>query len=148
MRLKIGEFAAFCNISVRTLRHYDSLGLLKPAEIDPDTGYRSYEPEQMQTLNAILTYKKMGFSLQEIKELVSPAATSAELIRRLTDKLKENKKRADACDYHNESIRRMLDAYRASPAPESDQDAAVRLSRIACLENETLENEFSQILWL
>lgn len=148
MKLKIGEFAAFCNTSVRTLRLYDTMGLLKPAEIDPATGYRYYDPDQMRTFNAILSYKKLGFSLAESGELLSPSLTSDALIHKLTDKMKENQKRADACAYHNEGIRQLLEAYRASLRPEGDQEAAVRLSRIACLENETLENEFSQILWL
>jgi DNA-binding transcriptional MerR regulator len=146
--MKIGEFAAFCNLSVRTLRLYDQMGLLKPASIDPATGYRSYEPEQMHTLNAILSYKKVGFTLQEIRELLSPGLTSEALIQKLRDKLLENENKSDACRYHNESIRNILNAYQAAAKPENDQEAALRLSRIACLENDTLEHDLSKILWL
>lgn len=40
--LKIGEFARICQVSIKTLRHYDALGLLRPAEINADSGYRFY----------------------------------------------------------------------------------------------------------
>lgn len=148
MELKIGEFAAFCNLSVRTLRLYDRMALVKPVRVDPDTGYRYYDPEQLQTINAVISYKKVGFSLTEIRELLSPSITSAELVKKLTDKLKQNSKSADISRYHNESIRSMLEAYQAGERPESDQEEALRLSRIACLENDSLEHEFSRIMWL
>jgi DNA-binding transcriptional MerR regulator len=148
MRMKIGDFAAFCDLSIRALRLYDHIGLLKPAVTDADTGYRYYEPEQMQTLNAIAGYKKLGFSLQEIRALLSPELDSAALIRMLRAKQKENEKKAVICRYNNENIQKILDAYDADETRESEQDAALRLSRIACLENDKLENLFSQILWL
>ncbi|MBN1776765.1 MAG: MerR family transcriptional regulator [Clostridiales bacterium] len=148
MKLKIGEFAAFCDISVPALRLYDRIGLLKPASVDPETGYRYYDPEQIRALNAILSYKKLGFSLQEIKELLSEKLTAAALIQKLCDKQRENSRKSDVCRYHNETIQSILDAYQASGILENDQNAALRLSRIACLENESLEHELSQILWL
>ena len=148
MEIKIGEFAAFCNLSVRALRLYDRMELVKPVRIDPATGYRYYNPEQLRTVNAIISYKKVGFSLAEIRELLSPEITSAEIIQKLKDKLKSNRKSADSCRYHNESIQNILDAYQAGESPESEQEAALRLSRIACLENDGLQEEFSQILWL
>ncbi|HPF87296.1 MAG TPA: MerR family transcriptional regulator [Candidatus Limiplasma sp.] len=148
MELKIGEFAAFCDISVRALRLYDQMGLVKPLRIDPATGYRYYDPEQLQTVNAILSYKKIGFSLQEIRLLLSPRATSALLIRKLREKLKQNESKADIYRYYNENIQNILNAFQASAAPDSEQEAALRLSRIACLENDSLQEEFSRILWL
>jgi len=148
MKLKIGKFAAFCKISVPTLRLYDRMGLLKPASVDPATKYRYYAPEQIAVLNAILSYKKLGFSLQEIMELLSEKLTADALIQRLRDKQQENSKRANACRFHNEAIQGILDAYQASAPPESEQDAAYRMSQLACFENESLAHELSQILWL
>lgn len=65
---KIGEFSAIGKVSVRMLRHYDQMGLLKPIDIDIDSGYRSYSIEQLPKLNRIIFLKELGFSLQEIKE--------------------------------------------------------------------------------
>ena len=50
----IGEFARLGGVSVRTLRHYDEIGLLPPATVDPDTGYRGYSARQLAQLNRIL----------------------------------------------------------------------------------------------
>lgn len=69
MRLTIGEFSKFCHVTVKTLKHYEKLGLLVPNEIDEWTRYRYYEVSQMRQLNGILRLKAMGFSLEEIREL-------------------------------------------------------------------------------
>ena len=53
MRFSIGEFARHGRVSVRMLRHYDAIGLLRPACVDPVTGYRSYEVSQLAELNRL-----------------------------------------------------------------------------------------------
>lgn len=63
---RIGLFAKLNNVSVKTLRYYDEKGLLKPASIDSQTGYRYYSPDQMLVLNKILSLKSLDFSLTEI----------------------------------------------------------------------------------
>jgi effector-binding domain-containing protein len=63
---KIGDFARLNRVTVKTLRHYNSLGLLQPERIDNFTGYRYYSASQMQRLNRILALKDVGFSLDEI----------------------------------------------------------------------------------
>jgi DNA-binding transcriptional MerR regulator len=50
----IGEFARLGGVSVRTLRHYDEIGLVRPATVDPDTGYRSYSAAQLGQINRIM----------------------------------------------------------------------------------------------
>jgi DNA-binding transcriptional MerR regulator len=64
--LKIGEFARITQVSIVTLRHYDRCGLLKPQELDPETGYRYYSFDQLPRLNRILALKELGFSLEQI----------------------------------------------------------------------------------
>ena len=67
----IGEFARLGTVSVRTLRHYDEIGLLQPARVDPETGYRSYAASQMGQLNRIIALKDLGFSLTQAAKLLS-----------------------------------------------------------------------------
>ena len=69
IKLKIGEFSRLMQTSVKTLRHYEQIGLLLPDEVDEATGYRYYRMEQMQRLNAIKDLKSLGFSLDEIKDI-------------------------------------------------------------------------------
>jgi DNA-binding transcriptional MerR regulator/effector-binding domain-containing protein len=66
----IGEFARLGGVSVRTLRHYDEIGLLPPATVDPDTGYRGYSARQLTQLNRILALKELGLSLTQARRLL------------------------------------------------------------------------------
>jgi DNA-binding transcriptional MerR regulator len=66
----IGEFARLGTVSVRTLRHYDEIGLLRPARVDPETGYRSYSAGQLAQLNRIIALKDLGFSLEQANHLL------------------------------------------------------------------------------
>jgi len=67
----IGEFARLGAVSVRTLRHYDEIGLLHPAQVDQNTGYRSYAADQLGQLNRIIALKDLGFSLEQTHKLLS-----------------------------------------------------------------------------
>jgi len=67
---RIGEFARFTRVSVKMLRHYDEQGLLAPARVDPESGYRYYRTDQLPRLNRILLLRDLGFGLAEIKELL------------------------------------------------------------------------------
>jgi DNA-binding transcriptional MerR regulator len=67
----IGEFARLGTVSVRTLRHYEEIGLLCPARVDPETGYRCYSPAQLEQLNRIIALKELGFSLAQAKQLLT-----------------------------------------------------------------------------
>lgn len=68
--LRIGEFSKLSRVSIRMLRHYDDIGLLKPAEIDQFTGYRYYSPEQLPVIGRITALKDMGFSLADIVKML------------------------------------------------------------------------------
>lgn len=68
-KFKIGEFSRMMQVTVKTLRHYEKKGLLLPYEVDEWTGYRYYTICQMQKLNAIRQLQRLGFTLEEIKEL-------------------------------------------------------------------------------
>jgi DNA-binding transcriptional MerR regulator len=66
----IGEFVRLGGVSVRTLRHYDEIGLLRPAAVDPGTGYRGYSAQQLGQLNRIMALKELGLSLTQARRLV------------------------------------------------------------------------------
>lgn len=84
--MKIGEFAELNQVTTKMLRHYDEIGLLKPAAIDPGTGYRSYASEQSRLLNWIMILKNLDFSLKEIKEFVSGPIESTFVVQQLIRK--------------------------------------------------------------
>ena len=75
----IGEFARHGRVSVRMLRHYDAIGLLRPACVDPASGYRFYQAGQLAELNRIVALKDLGFSLQQVQAILAEQVSAAEL---------------------------------------------------------------------
>ncbi len=84
---KIGELSKLCNIPVKTLRYYDSEGLLCPEKIDSLTGYRYYSAAQLSDCYRILAMKELGFTLDEIR--AGQKLPGQELLRLLADKQRE-----------------------------------------------------------
>lgn len=76
---KIGEFARLSQVSVKTLHHYDEIGLFKPVWIDPHTGYRYYSMDQLARLKQILTLKDFGLSLDQITSVLASRASPDDL---------------------------------------------------------------------
>jgi len=77
--LKIGEFSRIGQVSIKTLRYYDTIGLLKPHQIDPITGYRYYSFDLLPRLNRILALKELGLSLEQINQLLTDDLTAEQL---------------------------------------------------------------------
>jgi protein phosphatase len=68
--MSIGEFARQSRLSQKALRLYDELGLLPPARVDPDSGYRSYEVGQLERARLVTTLRQIGVPLAEIKVVI------------------------------------------------------------------------------
>jgi len=96
MKLKIGEFARLGQVSVQTLRYYADLGLLRPSEVDPWSGYRYYTLEQLPRLLQILALKDLGVSLEQITHLLEREMSPEELRRIL--RIKQNELRDQVQD--------------------------------------------------
>lgn len=87
MSMRIGVFARLGRVSVKALRHYEAVGLLKPARIDPATGYRHYETGQLDTLHRLMVLRALGLPLARIRDLLQDEP-SPEAMRRLLDERK------------------------------------------------------------
>lgn len=77
--LKIGEFSKLVQVPVPTLRYYDQVGLLKPVEVDSMTGYRYYAASQLPQLQRILALKGLGFSLEQIANVMASGVTPEQM---------------------------------------------------------------------
>lgn len=75
----IGAFARLGGVSVRMLRHYDHIGLLVPAEVNPRTGRRSYDVNQLSRLNRLVALKHLGFPLEQVRKLLADGIDAVEL---------------------------------------------------------------------
>jgi DNA-binding transcriptional MerR regulator/effector-binding domain-containing protein len=75
----IGDFARHGRVSVRMLRHYDAIGLLRPARVDRVSGYRFYEAVQLSRLNRVVALKGLGFTLQQVQAILDEDVSTEEL---------------------------------------------------------------------
>jgi len=83
MQMQIGRFARLTGLTVKALRHYDEIRLLRPAAVDPETGYRTYGPEQVERAETIRMLRQLEVPLEEIAALLAsddPAAQKRVLV--------------------------------------------------------------------
>ena len=83
--MKISTFAQANQVTVKCLRYYDEIGLLKPNAIHPVTGYREYSAAQSETLNWILILKNLGFNLASIPMLLAEEMSTSVFLHALKE---------------------------------------------------------------
>lgn len=151
--MKIGEIAAFFNVSVKAVRIYEKKGIIKPARIDSTTGYRYYTADQIQQINALLELKTLGFSLVEIKKIMLGNTTNEDFIQILEQKrsswldsisIAENK-----IDAINMISKRLSTSQSAKNIQElTDEQRAWLLVKMVCVEDIHAQSVLSEAIWL
>lgn len=106
--LNVGAVARLAGVTVRTLHHYDEIGLLKPSG-RTEARYRLYSMADLERLRGILLYRELGFGLDEINELMADDADSVAHLRRQHAMLLERRGRLDET---LSAVERMLEAMR------------------------------------
>src|SRR5512133_248258 len=101
---RIGEFSRLGGVTIETLRHYETLGLLKPEQVDPFTGYRYYSARQLPSLNRILALKEAGLSLDQIARILQDKLTAEELCGMLKAQLVQAESAIAAAELRRERI--------------------------------------------
>jgi DNA-binding transcriptional MerR regulator len=92
----VGRVAELSGVTVRTLHHYDEIGLVQPSARTA-AGYRAYSAGDVERLREVLAYRRLGFGLREVADLVGDTSTDAVAhLRRLRGLLLEQRDRADA----------------------------------------------------
>ena len=96
---RIQQFARLAGVTVRTLHHYDRVGLLSP-KLRPDSGYRLYSKEDLGRLERVLVLRYLGMSLRDIAELLGASGDSAHasLIETLTRQARVLRDRREGID--------------------------------------------------
>jgi DNA-binding transcriptional MerR regulator len=138
----IGEFSQIARVSKRLLQYYDEIGLLKPALIDPHTGYRSYSAKQLPRLNRILALKDLGLTLDSIAGMMQADVSDEEIhgmlllkkaeveqavleemqrLRRIETRLQQNQLADDAPDVVVKSIPSQLFLSLRALVPSSEE---------------------------
>lgn len=95
MKWKINEVAKLTGITVRTLHYYDEIGLLPPSEVT-DAGYRMYDSQSLETLQQILFFRELDFSIQDIRDIMNnPGYDKEEALRKHRELLCKKRSRID-----------------------------------------------------
>jgi DNA-binding transcriptional MerR regulator len=125
--LRIGDFARLGGVTVRALRHYEAEGLLAPAHVDEATGYRSYRFEQLSALDRILALRDLGFSLADVRQLLSTDTG----VRALSQRLRQQRARlAEEVERQTSRLRRLAALQRAIASDPAAPELSVRVRAI------------------
>ena len=153
-RYTIGEVAALLNVSPQTLRFYDKNGVVVPYCTDPKTGYRYYTADQVQQLDALIELKGLGFSLNEIREIMQGKGMDS---RRLAECLLQKKMRwkesisaAENKISELDSIIQRLSGSRdtAEMSEMTEEERAWYLVKMVCVEDTVAQSAISEAIWL
>ncbi|AKG36804.1 MerR family transcriptional regulator [Paenibacillus durus] len=124
--LKISAFSKLTRVSVKTLHFYDNLGLLKPAVVDENNGYRYYTEEQLLTVKRIVALKEQGFTLEQIKPMLEENVLPETVKNQLTDKKKELEQAIHEAQNQLNEIDRRLTRIEESEEHHQHTPAAIR----------------------
>ncbi|TKH09908.1 MerR family transcriptional regulator [Bacillus wiedmannii] len=130
-KYSIGEFSAKTGTSIRTLHYYDEIGLLK-AEKQPSSGHRQYNDQDVLTLQKIVSFKFLGYSLEQIGKMMKESSFNSNL----NDTLQKQKK---AFEQKKEQIETTLNAINRTIeliAGEGEVDSPVLMSLINSMQIE------------
>ncbi|GKW45534.1 MerR family transcriptional regulator [Planococcus sp. NCCP-2050] len=123
---KVQEVAKIAGVSVRTLHHYDSIGLLKPSNIGSNR-YRYYNDEDLRLLQHILFFKEIGFSLKKIQEIVAEGFDTTYALTTHIDLLRKKKERIESLISSAEQT--LLENAGAEPLANADRFAAFSIKK-------------------
>jgi len=142
-RLSIGDFSRMTFLSVKTLRHYHEVGLLAPAEVDPDSGYRRYDLSQVPRAQVIRRLRELGMPLEDVRAVMEAPdvrarnATIEAHLRRMERELEQTRETV-------RSLRLLLDA-EAPPAISIDYRQVGPMATVAIRDRVANADMFS---WL
>ena len=151
--MRIGEIAAFFNVSVKAMRIYEKMGILKPVKIDEKTGYRYYSADQVKQLDALLELRKLGFSLSEIKKLLESGMTKDQYMEVLVHKKSMWQDKISEAQDKIDNISEIIKSLETSKPPIklhelTEEERAHLLSRMVCLESLHARSTLSEAIWL
>ena len=120
--VSIGDFSRMTFLSVKALRHYHEVGLLPPAETDPDTGYRRYELSQVPTAQVIRRLRELDMSLDDVRAVIEAPDVGARNeaigahLRRMEGQLEQTRATVESLRLCSTSTRRRRSRWNTASA--------------------------------
>lgn len=151
--LKIGELAAMAGVSTKALRVYEKKNIIKPVQVDEETGYRYYAPDQLKQVEALIELQDMGFTLDEISMILSGKCSSEDLSSMFESKkvlLQERIWKTQNMIKEIDTIRKSIeDGKETDKLKEmSDDERAWYLAKLIRVNEENIRQVLSEILWV
>ena len=151
--MRIGELAAFFNVSVKALRIYEKKGIIKPVKVDEETGYRYYSADHVKQLNALIDLQALGFSLNEIKEIMDGNLSYEQLMEKLDAKKWEWQEQIIAAQNKVEVLGDIMERMNSSAEPKyiknmTEDERAWLLVKMVCVEEVKAQHNLSEAIWL
>ena len=145
--------AAFFHISVKAIRLYEKKGIIMPAWVDPDSGYRYYNVNHIHQLNTLIELKSIGFSLNEIKPIMEGKFEGAELTHQLQNKKRDWENLIIMAQSKMEAIEGITKRLMSSKEAEkiqtlTDEERAWLLVKMVCVEDTEVQGTISEAIWL
>jgi DNA-binding transcriptional MerR regulator len=131
----IGEFSIVSGIPVRTLRFYHEKGILVPAAIDVETGYRSYDDRNLEAARVIVALRSLDFAIDDIREILAGAADDADIIAYLE---RQRLSLADRMQHYRDMLRQIDDIIQ--------QQREAREAQMSAARNDVQERDIESIL--
>lgn len=149
----IGEIAEYFGISRKAIRLYEKKGIIKPVEVDAQTGYRYYSTEQIKQLNALLELKALGFSLEEIKAVIDGKTSKEILLDLLDKKLVAWQEAMNTAQYKMQAVDSIIANIQNIPSADkimemTEEERAWLLVKMVCIEDIRTQKVLSEALWL
>jgi DNA-binding transcriptional MerR regulator len=129
MQLSIGDFSRMTYLSIKALRHYHELGLLEPADVDPHTGYRSYDTTQVPIAQVIRRFRELGMPVEQVKAVLN-APDLAERNALIVNHLKRMESQLEQVQSTVSSLRTLLEPLPTDIAVEYRSVPSIRASSI------------------
>jgi DNA-binding transcriptional MerR regulator len=108
LRVTIGDFSRMTHLSVKALRHYHEIGLLEPVAVNPESGYRLYDVDQVPTAQVIRRLKDLGMPLDDVKRVLRAPDLGARN-RAIVDHLQRMESQLQQTQANVASLRRLLE---------------------------------------
>ena len=151
--LKIGELAGLAGVSVKALRVYEKKNIIKPVKVDEDSGYRYYSAAQLEQVESLLELQDMGFTLNEIEQILSGNSSKDEILSLIAEKevaLQEIIWKTEEKLKELKSIKESMESNsRAGQIKEmTDEERAWYLAKLVRVNEYNNRQAISEAIWL
>lgn len=151
--LKIGELAGLAGVSVKALRVYESKNIIKPVEVDKDSGYRYYSADQLKQVESLLELQDMGFTLNEIEQILSGKLSKGQIIALFEEKEVAQQEMIWKMEAKLEEIKSIKETMENGPEAScikemTDEERAWYLAKLVVLNDNNVRQAISEAIWV